>query len=916
FSQVAPLGESRFDHAATVLSTGEVLVTGGNNGTLTVSSAEIFDPGSGSWRQIAPMQHARRRHLTAVLPDDTVLVVGGDGATAALASAERYDPTTGEWTELPAMAKARLGHRVAPLPTGKLLAVGGTGDGSWELFDYGMPSCRIRLADGTNVEIEESSSCGTCSRCSALHVCELAAGMPCGRCQQCNASAACRETPPDDEACGTIDCDRLDRACRDYHDLDGAGDGIGDGDGDGDGAGRCAAFGVCKLPNTLETCAFYSDLPAGDQCGICQACDGAGSCAVVPPDDAKCGTIDCDTLDTSCRDYADLAQARCSVFGSCKTPNTVEACSEYTDVSAGAICSKCQACDGQGACASAAADDDECGTIDCDALDTKCRDYADLAQDRCSVFGSCKTPNTAETCSHYTDAPLGQDCLAPSCAGTVLNLLDYCGDAGQSGQCIDGGALDCAPFACAPSACLRSCKSPTDCASSAYCDGGECVAKRPAGAPCNRRQECRTGYCADGVCCNSTCAALCFSCDLAGSVGTCSPVPAGFDPIGECLTFAPCGGTCNGAGGCQAAKTGESCGTCQVCNELGSCAAAPDRTTCEGILYCASDETCLGGECVGTEPIDCSDGNPCTDDRCDEPTKSCINEPVPDGVSCTDGDACNGEETCRKGACQSGFVPSCDDGNPCTSDSCEPTSGCAHVVAENGSSCSLATRCGGECEGGQCSGGVVVQCDDGNPCTTDSCDPATTACVNVPAQDGIACDDQNECTADTACASGTCAGGTSAECDDGNICTGDTCDPATGCAHQPRPSYCDDGDPCTFKDRCTGGLCAGIPDPEACRFDAANLVDANPAMPDGTDGAAAHDGALATADAGSDARIVVDADTRPVLASRGRCTCQVGGGRLQRKPFAGGGSVLFGIALVMAAMIRRNRNRSRPSHVL
>jgi hypothetical protein len=36
-----------------------------------------------------------------------------------------------------------------------------------------------------------------------------------------------------------------------------------------------------------------------------------------------------------------------------------------------------------------------------------------------------------------------------------------------------------------------------------------------------------------------------------------------------------------------------------------------------------------------------------------------------------------------------------------------------------------------QCSNGQCTG-VKVNCDDGNPCTLDACDPATGQCTHAP----------------------------------------------------------------------------------------------------------------------------------------------------------------------------------------
>ncbi|MEY3013500.1 MAG: hypothetical protein RIT45_2235 [Pseudomonadota bacterium] len=101
-----------------------------------------------------------------------------------------------------------------------------------------------------------------------------------------------------------------------------------------------------------------------------------------------------------------------------------------------------------------------------------------------------------------------------------------------------------------------------------------------------------------------------------------------------------------------------------------------------------------------------------------------------------------------------------------------------------------------------------VACDDGQPCTTDSCDKATGACVHTPAAVGSACDDGDACTSKDACdAKGLCLGALGS-CDDGNACTADSCDPWLGsCRHDATNEPCDDGQPCTWGDHCVGGAC-------------------------------------------------------------------------------------------------------------
>ncbi|HTM21334.1 MAG TPA: M36 family metallopeptidase, partial [Kofleriaceae bacterium] len=155
-------------------------------------------------------------------------------------------------------------------------------------------------------------------------------------------------------------------------------------------------------------------------------------------------------------------------------------------------------------------------------------------------------------------------------------------------------------------------------------------------------------------------------------------------------------------------------------------------------------------------------------------------------AQCSDGDACNGVETCAAGVCSAGTAPDCDDGNVCTTDSCAPASGCAHAPVADGTSCVDATVCNGTetCQSGVCTAGAPPTCDDGNVCTSDTCD-AVTGCATTPVLDGTPCGDGNVCNGGETCEAGGCAAGTPLNCDDGDPCTADSCDAVTGCAHTP-----------------------------------------------------------------------------------------------------------------------------------
>ncbi len=203
-------------------------------------------------------------------------------------------------------------------------------------------------------------------------------------------------------------------------------------------------------------------------------------------------------------------------------------------------------------------------------------------------------------------------------------------------------------------------------------------------------------------------------------------------------------------------------------------------------------------------PGSCDDGDPCTVDSCD-PDVGCATSPGT-GAPCTDQDPCTFGDVCLDGTC-TGQAATCDDGNACTVDTCVKGTGCAFTPATGGA-CDDLDPCttGDLCTTGAC-GGVPVVCDDQNPCTTDAC-TAVTGCVAFPAS-GASCDDANACTANDTCSLGLCAGNAPPLCDDGEACTQDACDPKTGdCAHAALTGGpCSDGSVCTLGDSCLAGKC-------------------------------------------------------------------------------------------------------------
>jgi len=76
---------------------------------------------------------------------------------------------------------------------------------------------------------------------------------------------------------------------------------------------------------------------------------------------------------------------------------------------------------------------------------------------------------------------------------------------------------------------------------------------------------------------------------------------------------------------------------------------------------------------------------------------------------------------------------------------------------------------------------MQLDCDDGNPCTADACDPVL-GCVNT-AQTG-SCSDNDPCTTGDHCVGAVCEP-LWTDCEDGIACTIDACKPGVGCQNVP-----------------------------------------------------------------------------------------------------------------------------------
>ena len=133
FSLTGPLVSSRSGASATLLSNGRVLVSGGfglavgEGGSPVLNTAEIFDPATNTFSPTGSMQQGRWDHAATLLNDGQVLITGGrKGHICFTASAEVFDPATGTFSFAGLMLSERDGHTATLFATGEVLIAGGS----------------------------------------------------------------------------------------------------------------------------------------------------------------------------------------------------------------------------------------------------------------------------------------------------------------------------------------------------------------------------------------------------------------------------------------------------------------------------------------------------------------------------------------------------------------------------------------------------------------------------------------------------------------------------------------------------------------------------------------------------------------------------------------------------------------------
>ncbi|MGH7894053.1 MAG: hypothetical protein ACREQL_05245, partial [Candidatus Binatia bacterium] len=535
----------------------------------------------------------------------------------------------------------------------------------------------------------------------------------------------------------------------------------------------CTDSNPCTKPNACDPvkgCTIVYEAN-GTFCDNGTLCDGhevcqGGACSTVPgtvpncgSDQNPCTTDGCDAgtglcfhtplggIQPGCTDNNPCTGTETCVAGSCQAGTLVQCPS-------GQVCNPTN-----GQCA-----DRLCQTP------AECNDGNPCTNDVCQ--GTCSNPQKAN----------GTNCDD----GDLCNGIRTC----QSGVCQSGTPLNCNDNnVCTTDACN---------AATGLCQHGTVTGCCNTGADCNDGDACTIDACTPQHACTHatlSCADnnVCTN-DLCNpQLGCQNPVdPTCCQTVGDCSDDADvCTDKACVANRCLQIASPNCCnqpGDCtdidrNPCTDNGPCdmgthrCAGPFPLTGSACGTTCNPATCQSGTCVPGLPTDCSDNNPCTSNLCTD-DQGCTNPPIAE---------------CCFGSAQ------CNDNNACTTDTCDlDRNGCDHPVPDpTCSPCSgsdpfkCGPRCSTLCVGGRCAEvPAAVQCEDNNPCTSNACDPAS-GCTHAPESGSgvVGCDDGQACNGAEQCVSGTCQTQPVLDCVDDDVCTDDTCSDVAGCVNTPKTGF-------------------------------------------------------------------------------------------------------------------------------
>ena len=430
------------------------------------------------------------------------------------------------------------------------------------------------------------------------------------------------------------------------------------------------SFGPCSTCAAGTFASAACSATADTVCTTCTTCDlGWFASAACSP-----------TADTTCT-QCDLSCATCDGPSSSNCTSCVAL--EYLS---GGVCSSCTTCDpGWFASAACSATADTVCT-QCDASCATCSgdtasDCTGCAAGKYLDGGVCKTCSSCGAGTYQATACTATaNTVCPACEASCVTCngataSDCTGCAG--GKYLNGGVCStcssCGAGTYQATACTATANTvcPACEASCATCSGGtasdctSCAAgKYLNGGVCSTCLSCAAGT-YQATACTATANAVCTACDA--SCATCNGPSA--TSCTSCGTGKYLdGGVCNTCSSCvadtyqAAACTATANTVCADCDVSCATCTGPSATHC---TYCAAGRYKRDNQCVSCRT--CAAGTyssaPCSA-TADSVCSGCpagTYASAPGATACT---ACG----------------NCDDGDPCTTDACNPTLGCTHTL--------------------------------------------------------------------------------------------------------------------------------------------------------------------------------------------------------------------------------------------
>lgn len=766
----------------------------------------------------------------------------------------------------------------------------------------GCSNCDLSGTSGTCSPVSPGTKPVNCSTSSTGYLCngsEL--GCPtsclkdadCAPDHYCAADSTCKPTKTNGATCGASDC--LVSGCRVCGSKYACVDGVCC---DSACSGACDA---CNLPNKVGTCSpMGAGQPGSPSCAP-YLCGSGSACATTCSSNNNCA-----------------AGAYCDSTGHCVAQAGVgTACSSQSQCGSGLTCvdGVCCTTDCTGTCKACSAAkkgsgvDGYCGPIKAGTdPDSEC---ANTAASGCGTTGMC---DGAGKCSLW---PAGTTCgTSTSCTAGVETQYQCNGQ----GVCQPAGTTYCAPYVCSGNACGAQCTSDVNCSSTTYCDTStsKCVARNAPGTACTAVDQCASGFCVDGVCCDKACTGTCYACTKAkkgtGDDGVCGPIAAGTDPDNECaqdpVSTCQHNGYCNGAGTCAFYAIGTACGSVscvgnsavgKVCNSFNECKAEATGVDCAPYVCGA---TGCPGSC--TDSTQCTTGYYCSGGLC--------------VAQKTQGETCSTADECAKGNCVDGYC--CDQACTAQCQACDVagaqgtcTTFSGDPTAHNKNACNGTGACAGTCDGNNttcvypdstttCEGSACV----GNVYQPKVCDGQGT-CVAGQSQDcgNYACDStagacKTKCQSDSDCASGSSCNTTTGQCAALTATCKDaytviqangqeeSCEPYK-CVAGVCQQQCSTSNDCAPGYKCQGSQCLPVPD-------AGSDSGSDSGTDSGTDSGS--DSGNSATDSGSDSG--TGSGAHSTSNRTGGCGCGVPGGS-ERAP-------LFALSGLLLIAFDRRRRRS------